>query len=65
MEKAESLSFPMIPGSGGHRQSLQWRNIRFHAYVEIVVSLISEVLGKKIASSKFCPTSESPAYRLG
>ncbi len=44
MEKAEIFSFPTIPGSGGRGQSL-------HNF---------EVLVKKIASSKLCPTLQSP-----
>ncbi len=53
MEKAEIFSFPTIPGFGG------WRKM-----VKVVITLDFEVLGKMIASSKFCPMSESPMKRL-
>jgi hypothetical protein len=59
MEKAEIFSFPTVPGSGGHRQSLH-NDICRRKIVEVVITLDFEVLVKKIASSEFCPTSESP-----
>ena len=53
MEKAEIFSSPAVPGSGGGGQSLC-------KMVEVVITLESKVLVKKIEPHRFNPTSESP-----
>ena len=58
MEKAESLSFPMVHGSGGRGQSLHGE-ILGDAVTCVVVSLILEVLVKN--HSYYLPMDSWPS----
>jgi len=61
MEKAEIFSFPTVPGSGGHEQSLHGESLgTCRTDLVIVVSMVLDVLIKNIEVSELRDLSEIP-----